>query len=173
MTAAGGVYAAACLLLAAAGVAKVRQPAATVRALAGVLGWPAVPRRGVQAGGGAEVALAAVALLTGRPGPAVAVGLCYLGFAAFVVVSVARGGEGAGCGCFGDAAADVALGPLHAAVNLAMAGAAGAVAVAGGLGATGPERAALSVAAASLAWATYLVLVPLPRLLAVVREPLR
>lgn len=171
MTAAGGVYAAACLLLAAAGVAKVRQPGATQRALTGVLGPLAVPRRAVRVGGAAEVALAALALATGAPGPAVAVALCYLGFAAFVVVSIARGDEADGCGCFGDAAADVALGPLHAVVNVAMAGAAVAVAASGGLGAAGPGRAAVSVAAAGLAWATYLVLVPLPRLLAVVAEP--
>lgn len=91
------------------------------------------------------------------------------GFAAFVAASLASTGGAAGCGCFGEAAADIALGPLHVAVNLALAGAALAVAAGGGLDAPIVERAAVTGAAAVVAWVASLVLVQLPRLLAMRR----
>lgn len=169
MTGAAGPYLAGCVLLAVAGVAKVREPQATRRALAGFPGRGAsIPSWAVRAGGVAEVALGVTALATGAPGPALVVTLCYLAFAGFVTASLARG-RGARCGCFGEAAGDIAVGPLHAAVDVVLAAAALAVASTGGLHAPPLERAAMYPLAAGLAWVIYLVLVPLPRLMAAVR----
>ena len=119
MTAAGGVYLAACVLLAAAGVAKLRRPAGTQAAVAALLGpRPAVPRRAVQAGGAVEIALGAAAVATASAPWAAAVAACYLAFALFVAASLARGAT-AGCGCFGQAA--VAPRASEAATNRANA----------------------------------------------------
>ena len=174
MTAAAGPYLAACVLLAVAGVAKARDQGPTQRALAGVLpGRWTVPAWAVRAGGVAELAVAAMALATAAPEAAVAVGLCYLAFAAFVAGSLVRTGGEAGCGCFGQPTSAVPLGPLHVAVNVALAAAAFVVAGAGGLHGATVERAVVTVAAGGLAWTTYLVLVPLPQLLAAARRDSR
>lgn len=181
MTTTAGVFLASCLLMVAAGVTKVRSPLVAQRALGALVGPRVVPRRWVQAAGAAEVTLAGAALGGHGPAPAAAVSLCYFGFAAFVAATMARGG--AGCGCFGapagagtgnevgDEVGDAPLGRLHVVVNLGLAGSALAVAASGGLHAGAAERIALATVAAGLAWTLYLVLVPLPRLLAAVREP--
>lgn len=174
MTPAAAPYLAACWLLVAAGAAKLARPEATRRALAAVAGRTpnAVPAEAVRVLALTECAVGAVGLTAAAPGPAVGVAFCYLGFAAFVALSLARGVT-AGCGCFGATAADVPLGPLHGAVDLALAASALAVALGGGLPAGGAGRVAATLASAGLAWVVYLVVVPLPRLLAAVREAAR
>jgi len=173
VTGAAGIYLAACVLLAAAGAAKLRRPAGAQAALAALLGpRVTVPRGVVQAGGAVEVALGTAAVTTASAASAAAVGACYAIFAVFVAASLARGAT-AGCGCFGQTAGQVPLGRLHLVANVALAAAGVVVASAGGLGGEVAERAALSVAAAGLAWVVYLTLVPLPLLLAAVREPAR
>ncbi|HVE46025.1 MAG TPA: MauE/DoxX family redox-associated membrane protein [Acidimicrobiales bacterium] len=174
MTAWAGLYLAGCILLVVAGWAKVREPAATERALAGAsAGSMSAPFWAVRAGGLVEVALGMTGLSAAAPRPAALVALCYTAFAGFVVVALARGSAGRGCGCFGAGADDVPLGPLHVVVNLALASAAAAVAAGGGLAAPAMERAGVSVLAAVLAWVVFQVFVPLPRLMAVVREARR
>ena len=174
MTAAAGPYLAGCVLLMVAGAAKLREPAATQRALAGV-GRRGLAVRGttVRAGGAAELVLGATAFSTTAAGPAAAVAVCYLAFVGFVIASLAHGGNAGGCGCFGAASAAVPLGGLHAALNAAVAVAALAVTAGGGLQAPAVERAVVSVLAAGLAWVGYLVLVPLPRLMVAVRAARR
>ncbi|HET7488668.1 MAG TPA: hypothetical protein VFJ85_12120 [Acidimicrobiales bacterium] len=158
MTPAAGPYLAACLLLVAAGAAKVARPEPARRALRRV--GAALPAGAVRAGGMAEAALGAAGALTGSAVAAAAVAACYLGFAAFMV----RNPVG-GCGCFGSEAGDAA-GPLHALVDAGLAAAATMVAAAGGLHPAPPGRAALVAGGAGLAWVTYLVLVPGARLAA-------
>lgn len=171
MTAAAGPFLAGCILLMVAGLAKVREPAATQRAMAALGGRRlAVPAPMVRAGGVAELVLGAVAFSTGSPTPAAAVAVCYLAFLVFVMASVAGGGGVGGCGCFGEAAGAVPVGALHGAVNGALAAAAFAVAAGGGLHPSSGEKLVVSVLAAALAWVGYLVLVPLPALMAGVRE---
>lgn len=164
--AAAGPFVAGCLLLMAAGVAKLRRPAAARRTLAAaglrVPGWT------VTAGGAAELAVGAFAVAGGGRAAAFAVAACYAGFATFVALLMGRE-RNVGCGCFGETAAP--LGPLHVVVNVALAIAALTVAGAGGLAAAAPPaRPALAVLGAALAWVAYLTLVPLPLLLQTVRE---
>ncbi len=170
MTAWGGPYLGACVLLAFAGGAKVREPAATQRVLRSLArSRLSVPNWAVRAGGLAEFLVGAGALVTSSATPAAAVALCYLAFAGFVAVSLASGAGDSGCGCFGGGGADVPVGPLHISVNLALATAALVVAAGGGLSATGMERVMVSLLGGLLAWVVYQVLVPLPRLMAAVR----
>lgn len=171
MTAAGGVYLAACALLVAAGMAKVRRPGGAQAAMAALFGPRlSVPRTAVRLGGTLEVALGTAALITTSAGPAAAVGACYAAFALFVAASLARGAT-AGCGCFGQAMGQVPPGRLHLVANVVLAAAALVVTSAGGVDGPATERAVVAVAAAGLAWVIYLVLVPLPLLAAAVREP--
>ena len=176
MTATAGPYLAACLLLVTAGLAKVRRPAATRRAMAAVFGraGAAVPLAAVRAAGVVEAILGVSAVMAAGARPATAVAFCYLGFAAFVMAAIRRNEGTAGCGCFGAAGDGVPLGTLHLVVNLAAAGAAATVAAAGGLSpASGPERALVTLLSAGLAWAVYLLLIPLPELTAATREARR
>ncbi len=171
MTAGAGVYLAACVLLVAAGTAKMRRPAGAQAAIAALLGPRlSVPGTAVRAGGALELLLGTAALTTTSAGPAAAVAACYAVFALFVASSLARGAT-AGCGCFGQAAGLVPVGRLHLLVNVVLAAAALVVASAGGLDGPATERAAVAMAAAGLAWVIYLVLVPLHLLTAAVREP--
>jgi hypothetical protein len=174
VTAAGGPFLAACILLVAAGVAKARQPAGTLAALALLGPRLHVPRWAVQLIGASEAVLGTTAVVTGSAASAVAVAACYLAFAGFVAASLARGTH-AGCGCFGQAEGVVPLGRLHLVADVVMAVAAVWVAAAGGVaaGAGVAERIVVSAAAAALAWVVYLALVPLARLGAAVREPAR
>lgn len=170
MTAWAGPYLAGCILLVVAGGAKMRAPAATQEVLGRLAGRAVpVPSWAVRAGAVAELALGVTALCSATAGAAMAVALCYATFAGFVMLSLAKGGAGHGCGCFGAAADDVPIGPLHVAVNLLLASAALAVATGGGLPAPVTERAATTVLAAGVAWVIYQVLVPLPRLMAAVK----
>ena len=113
-----GPYLAACLLLAVAGSLKVRAPANTATA-ARALGLP-LTSAAVRAVGGGEVALGAVAVVSGSPPAAAAVAASYVAFAAFVTVALARRLPLSTCGCFGGI--DTPPTALHVVVNLAAAG---------------------------------------------------
>lgn len=125
----------AAAVLAVAGVAKLRRPAPTGLALArlGLPGSDGV----VTALGLVEVVAAGAAAALGGPF-ALPVAVLYLGFAAVTAAQIraARGsGTAADCGCFGDRSAPV--GPIHVAVNVALAIAAGAGVVGDGAGLIG------------------------------------
>lgn len=133
-----GPYLAACVLLCAAGLAKLRRPDDTARALVLALHGSdggdeplgsARRRRlatAVRLGAGAEAALGLAALLRPNAAAAGAVALSYASFAAFVELARWRGGPLATCGCFG--APDTAPTGLHAALDLFLAVAAATVA---------------------------------------------
>lgn len=124
-----GPYLAACVLLVAAGVAKVARPMDTARAVTAVLPVPLRASRTLVRGGAvAEAVLGAVALAHPSPVPAALVAASYLGFAGFVLVARARGGPLATCGCFGRP--DTPATRTHAAVTLGFAVAAAVVAAA-------------------------------------------
>jgi hypothetical protein len=128
-----GPYLAACVLLVAAGAAKVLRPGDTARALADTVPLPLRPMRSaVRAGALAEAILGAVALL--RPGPATAglVAASYLAFALYVATVSARGGPLASCGCFGTP--DTPAMPIHVVMDLLLAGSAALVAATVGPG---------------------------------------
>lgn len=171
MTPLAGLHVAGCLLLVAAGAAKFHRPAPARAALAAVTGVR-LPAVAVRAGGAAEIALGAVAVVSPEPAAAWAVATCYGAFAAYVVLALRRsGGRAASCGCFGDSG-----GPLHAVqavVDASMAAAAVAVAAGGGLAAGPVERAVVVALGAAVAGVAYLALVPFPRLLIAVREATR
>ena len=97
-----GPYLAACVLLMAAGVAKVVRPMDTARAVTAVVAVPVRASRAlVRVGALGEAVLGAVALAHPSPAAASLVAASYLGFAGFVSLARARGGPLATCGCFG------------------------------------------------------------------------
>jgi hypothetical protein len=114
-----------CLVLAAAGAAKLADPAPTGTTLA-ALGLPggAATARVV---GGVEVVLALAGLAVGGPVVAGAVAAGYAAFA--VVVLLARRRGLASCGCFGARSAPPST--VHVLVNVASAVVAAAAAVVG------------------------------------------
>jgi hypothetical protein len=148
-------------VLGAAGVAKLRVPDYTARALL-VAGLPA-DRRLVRAGAALEVAVAAAALA--RPGRATGalVASAYLGFAGFVAQALRRGWPLSSCGCLGRP--DVRPGAAHLALDLAAATAAAwwtaGVPRRGGrselLGSSPGEAAGVVLAASALAAGAYAV----------------
>ena len=99
MTSLTGPYMMLALLLALAGVVKVRRPTDAVGALRSVgLGVPAVVVRLLAS---AEIAIAAGALVwAGRAGAAL-LAATYAGFSIFVLAAMRRGGRVSSCGCFG------------------------------------------------------------------------
>jgi hypothetical protein len=156
----------AALLLAVAGIAKVRRPAPTGLALAR-LGLPGSDLL-VRLLGAVEVVASVGAVAVGGIA-AVPVAVLYLGFAVFTAVQVRRAaatGETADCGCFG--AGDAPVGWTHVVVNGALAAAAvaavavGADGVAGALGSDGPATVAVVALAAVAATGTRAVLTDLP-----------
>lgn len=148
-------FIAAALVLCVAGVAKLRSPAAAVRALR-VLG--------LGAGSGAVRALAAFELVLGgwcvaapSPGAAALLGALYAGFA---VVALLLARRRASCGCFGDS--DAPASALQSLLSLALAalGAAGALSTPHGAGWVldrGPASA--GVLAAGIAGCAYAIVV--------------
>jgi hypothetical protein len=76
--------------------------------------------------GAAEILVGAFAVAVPGSGPALALAITYALFAAFLVALVRRDGPTASCGCLGDRDAPPSL--LHAALDLAAAGAGLAVA---------------------------------------------
>ncbi len=124
-----GPYLAACVLLVAAGAAKVLRPDDTARALADTVPLPVtlpMIRHAVRGGALAEVVLGAIALL--RPGATTAglVAVSYLVFALYVAAVSIRGGPLASCGCFGTP--DTPAMPIHVVADLFLAGSAALVA---------------------------------------------
>ncbi|MHB1928108.1 MAG: MauE/DoxX family redox-associated membrane protein [Acidimicrobiales bacterium] len=159
-------YAAAGLLLAAGGLAKLRQPADTARALRSA-GLPASPGA-VRAGSAAEVALAVAAWTApAATVAAVLLGASYVVFAAFVGLALRRRWPLATCGCLGrpdtpPTLAHVAIDAGAAAAALAWAvGGQGPVAAAIGDGGAGVV-AALAITSAALALLGVLVTVAHP-----------
>ena len=125
-----GLYLIAAGLLVVAGVAKAARPDDTARALAALLpGSPPLrPLRWiVRSGALAEAALGAVAVALPRPITAALVALSYLCFFGVVAYARRRGGPLATCGCFGRP--DTPPTAVHLVLDLALAGAAAAVAV--------------------------------------------
>src|SRR5690348_7783572 len=95
-----GPFAATCVLLALAGVAKLVRPAPTVGALRAVR-WPASFLL-VRVLGGVEIVVGVVALITGAPAVALVVALLHVAFAVFVAVAMRAGSPVQSCGCFGE-----------------------------------------------------------------------
>jgi hypothetical protein len=125
-----GLFLIAAGLLVVAGMAKAARPDDTARAMAALLpGSPPLrPLRWlVRTGALAEAALGAVAIVFPRPLTAALVALSYLAFAGVVALARWRGGPLATCGCFGRP--DTPPTALHLILDLALAGAAAAVAV--------------------------------------------
>jgi hypothetical protein len=157
------------LLLAVAGLAKLRQAAPTRSALAAA-GVPGAHRLGAKAAnrlsGAVEVAVAAVALLAGGRVAAASIALAYLVLAALSarMMSIESGQD---CGCF---AKPVAVSHWHTAVNLScmLAGLVALFAPADSLieelGHAPVTGFALLLAAAVLAYLAYLVMTALPEL---------
>ncbi|MHB8506431.1 MAG: MauE/DoxX family redox-associated membrane protein [Acidimicrobiales bacterium] len=153
-------YAAAGLLLAAGGLAKLRQPADTARALRSA-GLPASPGA-VRAGSAAEVALAVAAWTApAATVAAVLLGASYVVFAAFVGLALRRRWPLATCGCLGRPDTPPTL--AHVAID---AGAAAAALAARGAAAIGDGGAgvvaALAITSAALALLGVLVTVAHP-----------
>jgi len=123
-------YAAAAVLLAVAGVPKVRDPGDLVRAVRSV-GMP-FGRASVRAFAVAEVAVAVAALVAPGRLTALLLAAMYAGFTAFVGLALRRGGVLSSCGCFGRA--DTPPTRAHALVT-------GAAGVVGLLVATDPPGA--------------------------------
>jgi uncharacterized protein YjeT (DUF2065 family) len=122
-----GPYLAACLLLVAAGAAKVARPDDTARAVTAVVSMPLRRLRAVvRVGAAAEAALGAIALVFPSPVTAGLVAASYLGFAGFVALARARGGPLATCGCF--STPDTPATRTHVALTLGFAVSAAGVA---------------------------------------------
>jgi hypothetical protein len=109
-----GPYALAALLLALAGVAKLRSPHAADRALR-TAGLPARPGL-IRAFAAAEVGLGGWCLLAPSPGAAAALAGTYAGFAALALLLARRASS---CGCFGDAGAPASV--LQSVLSLLLA----------------------------------------------------
>ncbi|RMH81477.1 MAG: hypothetical protein D6683_04320 [Actinomyces sp.] len=138
MTALALAAAAAAVVVVVAGGIKIADPSAASDLVADLMGRsarpvgpdpgaPRVVRRVVRLVGVVEVTLGLVALGVDRAGPAAALALAYLVFAAVVLVARRRGLGG--CGCLGARSGPPSL--AHAAVDLAAALAAGAAALVG------------------------------------------
>jgi hypothetical protein len=159
---AAGPFAAACLLLAFAGVAKLRRPAATGPAAVAV-GLPASPAA-VRALGAVEVVAAGAGLAFGGPA-ALAVAVIYFALAVVAVRLIVRA-PGTNCGCLGASNTPVSIG--HVIIDGA-AVAAGLLAGFGGspvaaAGTSAPVRLAFLAAIACCAWLAAQVLAALPAL---------
>ena len=161
---------AAALLLAAAGLAKIRRPSPTRSALAAA-GIPGAQRLGAKVAnrlsGAVELAIAALALLVGGRVAAASIALVYLVLAGLSarMMSIESGQD---CGCF---AKPVAVSHWHTAVNVGcmVAGLLALVIPADSLisrfGDSPGIAAALLLSAAVLAYLCYLVMTALPELI--------
>ena len=170
-----GLVSAAALLLAAAGLAKIRQRAPIRSALAAA-GIPGAQRLGPKAAnrisGTAELAIGMVALLVGGWVAAALIAAAYLVLAGLSarMVSIESGQD---CGCFSK---PVPVSHWHTGVNLsfALAGLIALVRPPGSLvshlGQQPVTGSALLLAAAVLAYLGYLVMTALPELTAATAE---
>ncbi len=108
-------FAAAALVLCAAGAAKLRHPGGAIRAL-GTIGVPASPSL-VRALAALEMALGVWCLIA--PGPAAAAATASL-YAAFAVVARVLAVRRASCGCFGES--DLPASDAQVVMSAALAG---------------------------------------------------
>jgi hypothetical protein len=163
-----GPFAAACLLLAFAGAAKIRRPRAT-RPAAAALGLPASPVA-VRALGVVELGIAAVGLAVGGIA-AFAVAAMYLALAIAAWRLLVRA-PGTACGCLGVSEAPVAV--THVVVNFVAVAAALLASAAGSpLAATGDRllaRVAFAVLVGCCAWLVAIIIDALPALNTVTRR---
>jgi hypothetical protein len=167
--AAAGPFAAACVVLAFAGVSKIRRPAGSLPA-AGALGLPRSPAA-VRALGAIE-ALAAAAGLAAGGVAAIAVAVVYGGLTLAAWRLLVRS-PGTACGCIG--ASDAPVTATHIVVNLAAMIAALLATAAGGSPLAAVDgnvwaRLAFVVLVGCCAWLVAAVLESLPALNASVRE---
>lgn len=123
-----GPFLAACALLVAAGVSKLRAPRAAGAALEAVGVRHPVGEPAARAVGGIELATGLLGALVGGIA-AVGVGALYVALGAFALVLLRRA-PGTGCGCLG-APASAPMTGAHVAVNLGAAIAAFVAAPAG------------------------------------------
>lgn len=100
-----------------AGLAKIRAPERTAKALRAI-GVPATSWI-VRALGFAEVALGGIAALRPTSEVLVALGALFIAFAVFVAFLLSRGGPDPECGCFGGH--EMPASGLHIGVNIAAA----------------------------------------------------
>lgn len=167
----------ACALLVVAGTSKALRPADTARAVHSFL--PGMPVRRLSVGVGllatGEVVLGVTALALAGPAPELAVAGSYVSFALVVAYARRRGGPLASCGCFGTP--DTPASGLHVVMDLALAGTAVAMALAGPgvqwwrlLGHQPLDGAPLLGSAALGVWLVVLTLGPAARLAATRHE---
>lgn len=118
-----GPYWVAAVVLAVAGIAKLRRPSAVTEALRAV-GLPASPTTAIGLGVG-ELVLAVSVFAVGGPIPGLLTAGAYLAFAAVAarLASLAANPSKPmiGCGCFGRSATPI--GPTHVFANVALAAA--------------------------------------------------
>lgn len=170
-----GLVSAAALLLAAAGLAKLRQRAPLRSALVAA-GIPGAHRlsaaTATRLSGGAELAVALGALLVGGRIAAALIALAYLVLAGLSARMMAIE-SGQDCGCF---AKPVPVSHWHTVVNsgCALAGLIAFIRPSGTLAGQFADQpgtaAALLLAAATLAYLGYLAMTALPELLAAAAE---
>jgi hypothetical protein len=159
---AAGPFAAACLVLAFAGIAKVRRPAGTGSAAAAI-GLPASPVA-VRGLGAVELVAAGTGLTIGGPA-AVAVAAIYLGLAIVATRLLVRS-PGTNCGCLGVSDSPVSIGHVivdGAAVVAALLAAFGGSPLSAA-GTSVPVRLAFLASIACCAWLAAQVLDALPAL---------
>jgi hypothetical protein len=163
----GSLELAAALLLGGAGTAKLVAPGPAAAMLRRA--WRPVPHAVVRVGAVPELAVTLAVVARGDRASALALGGCYLAFAA-VTVRLMRRRERASCGCFGRA--DGPVGGIHLAVNAAAIGIAAAAAIRppGRLGGLFDEGALRGVVGAGqsalLAYLAFLALTALPSMTA-------
>jgi hypothetical protein len=124
-----GPFAVAAIVVAVAGIAKLRAPAVATAALS-ELGLPGAPWI-VRLLGAAEVALAAWCLIAPATVSAAALGGCYV---AFAVTAAALARRRAACGCFGEHEQPASLGQSAISGALAAVGFTAAAAAPHGAG---------------------------------------
>lgn len=124
-----GPFAATCVLLVLAGISKLLRPAPTAGALLAVR-WPSSIGL-VRALGAFEIGVGVSAVVTGDARLALLVAALHVGFAAFVATALRAGSPVQSCGCFGETTTPPST--VHLVANIAMATAAIAVAVGGGI----------------------------------------
>jgi hypothetical protein len=160
-----GPFVTVAALLAVGGWLKLRRPAPTARALrAAGLGVLAPLARLL---GAAEFAVGVGALVSSNRLLAAVVAGFYAGFAAFVLLALARGAHDTGCGCFGEDEGRPTV--IHVALNAGAAAVAAAVAGGSGGGLAAAVRqqplggVALLLASAVCTALAYAVMTVLPR----------
>ena len=156
-----GPFAVAVLLLLVGGVAKLVRPASAADALSALGANVPRPVLAIWVMGATEASIAAGALGSADRRFAVAVALCYLGFAAVVALGRFRPQQLASCGCFGTSDAPPTV--VHLIIDLLGAGVAVGVAVSpfGGIGVALSRQPLFAVPfcafVAMAVWLCYLV----------------